>query len=425
MTDKTIILPLLADDCAERICRDDMLQEGTALLQVDDSQQERPAASAEGQSTWRMRGASAEQLHEWAPVFLNAMMDHDTGGHLAQNIMTRYLHGIHLNSMYSGMGGAEMAMNTILAAIETKFDLGNKSGGSAFYSACDIAPVCRTVLLRQHAEDSPHLHVRHVFGDIMERIPSGTLADLKKLYAEYKEVYEAATGGGAGRCNRARRPKRQRGGRSGKAAEIDLAEQLGKQMMHDMIEVLQKVKPNASDFAASADGCPRFENRGWCYKCRRLCRLYGPKESVRAQWPAVFRLVVAGTTCTTWSSMGLRRQWCAWSAVVFVVWCFVTLGDLPDAIMHECTQHFSTEFLELIFGEKYVISSFVFGPREMGFPCTRTRRYTLMLRRSRCMAQLCFELDFQRVFFRDCICTGHCFGLHPLRKSWRLWRTWQ
>eukprot|EP00974_Lingulodinium_polyedra_P048260 4632645-Lingulodinium_polyedra.AAC.1 len=47
--------------------------------------------------------------------------------------------------------------------------------------------------------------------------------------------------------------------------------------------------------------------KGYCYKCRRGCNLYGPDGIP----PNMLNLVIAGTTCTSWSRVGARRRWAA------------------------------------------------------------------------------------------------------------------
>lgn len=113
--------------------------------------------------------------------------------------------------------------------------------------------------------------------------------------------------------------------------------------------------------------------------------------------------------------MGLRRGWAALSAVAFVVWCFDTLAQRPHAIIHECTEDFNTRYLELIFGAFYIISSFVFSPKDLGYPANRNRRYTIMLLRTCCAPTVSYDISgFAELFFHRCICSGHIFWQAPV-----------
>ena len=149
---------------------------------------------------------------------------------------------------------------------------------------------------------------------------------------------------------------------------------------------------------------------GYCYKHRGPCRFYGPDDLD----PVVFRVVVAGTTCTSWSRMGKNKKWAASSAVAFIVWAYTTLWQVPDAIVHECTPDFDVAMMTLIFGSLYVIQSLVFSPCDRGLPTSRPRRYTLLLLRARCNPTLSYDLlGFGGLFFRHCIMTGHVFWEAP------------
>ena len=138
-----------------------------------------------------------------------------------------------------------------------------------------------------------------------------------------------------------------------------------------------------------------FEEFGWCYRCRSRCPFYGPPDIS----PSMFRLVVAGSTCTSWSRMGKRKHWAAFSAVAFSVWAYTTLRMMPDAIIHECTEDFDVSILRAIFGALYFIATLVFSPCDLGIPSSRPRRYTLLLLRTRCQFALPYDLpseDFSR-----------------------------
>ena len=112
--------------------------------------------------------------------------------------------------------------------------------------------------------------------------------------------------------------------------------------------------------------------------------------------------------------MGRKLKWVAFSALAFLVWSFDTFHAQPHAIVHECTSDFDPKYLAMVFGAVYTMSSFVFSPKDVGYPASRPRRYTLLLHRKLCVASVPYTLaDFGNLSFRNCISTGHQFWECP------------
>ena len=120
---------------------------------------------------------------------------------------------------------------------------------------------------------------RHVFGDILERLPSGMYDELLTVQAEIAEEY-------------------QRGGRECKS----WVESLGKKQMKMYETIFERW------------GDKVFENSMcYCYACERDCATFSDAT-------AAYRVNVSGTPCIHWSSMGTKAGWGGASALCFMAW---------------------------------------------------------------------------------------------------------
>ena len=145
-----------------------------------------------------------------------------------------------------------------------------------------------------------------------------------------------------------------------------------------------------------------------------LCQPNTPTSLVSGQDPELLDgrplLVVAGTPCTSWSRMGNRKAWTAPATIGVLFWCFETLVLQPDIILHECTTDFQVGTLEKIFQDKYSLQTLVVSPHYCGWPCTRARRFTLLVNTEKRRSLLSFtEHRFGSVFYRQLKCTGDVF----------------
>lgn len=122
------------------------------------------------------------------------------------------------------------------------------------------------------------------------------------------------------------------------------------------------------------------------------------------------RIAIAGTMCTPWSAIGKRDRWASFTCFSFIIWCFQVLGLGPEYIIHECTPQFDISVLQVVFGERYHIQSFVFGPTDVGVPEKRKRRWTLMSLKRAVNFSVGFDAGgFGNIFFQHCATTGHVF----------------
>ena len=151
--------------------------------------------------------------------------------------------------------------------------------------------------------------------------------------------------------------------------------------------------------------------------CHDISCVWGQRACFLQVPTSVLRLVVAGSTCTAWSRMGKKREWSAFSAIVFMVWAVSTLSARPDFILHECTEDFDVATLELVFSALYLITSFVFSPRDLGIPASRPRRYSILVLRARFEPTVQYALEgFGNMFFRRLQCNGHAYWTAPVAR---------
>ena len=152
----------------------------------------------------------------------------------------------------------------------------------------------------------------------------------------------------------------------------------------------------------------------YCYRCKQFCRVHGPDGLD----PNYCRVKAAGTTCTSWSQMNHSqgKQLVSKTALPFFVWALQTLASMPDLIIHECVASFDISILTVIFGAMYTICSTVFGPDDLGIPSSRTRRWTIMMRKDKLRETIPFAPDgFGRLFFRKCTLPGGVYWCAPVR----------
>eukprot|EP00959_Pyramimonas_sp_CCMP1952_P019346 408996-Pyramimonas_sp.AAC.1 len=105
------------------------------------------------------------------------------------------------------------------------------------------------------------------------------------------------------------------------------------------------------------------------------------------------RLHVAGTPCIDWSAMGQLLGFNGPTAVIFECWVHERLFEEEDVIIHECTRNFPVSCLSERLGEKYVILSLLITPQEFGWPCSRPRRWTIMVKKSAYKVNVPYTLD--------------------------------
>lgn len=221
----------------------------------------------------------------------------------------------------------------------------------------------------------------HVFGDILrQRIDRSTRLSLKRIHDWAKNYFERGRGRGM------------------PMQEASAA--VGAEMLKRMRDLMKRVTFDLGHVA-------------WCYKCKKYCPVHA-NHQVEMEGEDCITVAIAGTTCTSWSSMGKKGQWVATSAMPFMVWAYETLMAQPTIVIHECTPRFDYTMLTAIFGFVYVVQSFCFSPTDLGWPASRPRRWTVMYHRQRRapMAPLS-RPNFGAFFFRASTTDGHIFWAAP------------
>ena len=307
-------------------------------------------------------------MFDFASQFMGRISEHRDGRRMMDRMLASFAGGVLVMTDYSGMGGCEMGFRMIQSAIES---LGRQSR-VRFYRSSDILKHARLVLMTDDPGGSPE----HVFGNILGRLPTCVALELEKLMEQMQAQFNRRIADGED--------------------AVVVAKQLGSEFMGAAHSIMQQVR-----FSADA--------RQWCYKHRRFCNLY-PQDI--GAWP--LSLACAGTTCTSWSSMGQKKHWMTKSAVVFLAWAYEMLAFRPAIIVHECTPEFDFQQLIIIFGSFYLIRSCIFSPTDLGLPMSRPRRYTIMMLRCTFQPLLSFDVDgFGSLFFRSLRLTGHVLWQAP------------
>ena len=96
--------------------------------------------------------------------------------------------GVSVTTSYSGMGSAEVACHILAAeALKAGAVLSSNMAGLQSYAACDIDAVCQTVLKNTLGAHRP----RHVFGSLLDMVPSRDVARLQTLLQHYRATIDA------------------------------------------------------------------------------------------------------------------------------------------------------------------------------------------------------------------------------------------
>ena len=131
----------------------------------------------------------------------------------------------------------------------------------------------------------------HIFGDILkQRFKRQTYRSLQDMNEQAKHDFKMLMGTGV--------------------ASKEASKRVGSAMMDKMIDLLSTVH---FDIAQTA----------YCYKCRSQCPVH-PMPFIESADATT--IAIAGSTCTSWSSVGRKGRWVASSAMVFVDMGFRDIG---------------------------------------------------------------------------------------------------
>ena len=88
--------------------------------------------------------------------------------------------------------------------------------------------------------------------------------------------------------------------------------------------------------------------------------------------------MVAGSTCSGWSTRGKRRRHADPSMKPFLIFLFLVRYLRPDLLIHECTLQFDVNLLIMFLNHLYLITSLVVSPELFGIPIKRNRKYSII-----------------------------------------------
>ena len=290
----------------------------------------------------------------WAHRYGQHFKVHDPAFFAA--LLNTLLCGIRLCTDYSGMGCAEMALANIIAG------MGGDFPNVFCHRASDILPHARALLLSHTGVAAP----RHVFGDLFDRIPTAAFKEMqtaqRKISKKVRQAWQTHT--------------------EFKARAICRA--LGLELCAECERIMSQPCHAISR-----------TRKAWCYKHNRCCCVSGSSSDSAG----IITILVAGVTCTDYSSMGSGLHNTGATVLAFYAFAYQILADLPEIVILECTVLFDTTVLR-IFSDEYVIQVIDFSPRELGVPSSRPRKYMLLTRTSKIRLHLPFDrFHFGKLFF--------------------------
>ena len=286
---------------------------------------------------------------------------------LATGLLESLKRGVRLSTDYSGMGCPEMSMENIISAAANHFGHHESLNFNVVcHRAADIEDHARKVLLSRSGPTTP----MHVFGDICERIPAAALTDMNALQRQAEKRLQAI---------------RRRGCEEGVREDPKIIKALGAKLRKDCEEVMKCVEIDQDRVAK-------------CYKHPgKACRVAPPRPRPGDRnW---IDMVIAGVTCTDYSSMGDHKGNVGRSIIVFHAFAAQTLADEPTFVLLECTKRFDTSNLKL-FTPKYTIRHLQMCPCDLGIPTRRVRKFMLMAHIHKARAQMPFDIELiGKLFF--------------------------
>ena len=301
-------------------------------------------------------------------------------------------HGLVVTSSYSGTGTYEAVVHSIMAL--AALSLGFESP-VVFYAASDISPVARSAIAA-HPETSRPIHI---FGDILDRIPSGVLVDLREIEARYLAMWadtkaELGSGSISAKTAAAWRDKH------------------GVEFLQELIPIFNTIE---------------FRSQVHCYAHDRDCPVSPrvPRDEGGRGYDGHMWTEGAGSTCCPWSTMprGVANAWLDEATLPCLTWIFGLRYYQPDMFQHECVDMFPAKqiFQSILQGtvqdvpkcvyarpiplewqerlpvdddikdglssqgadsademkQEWWVFTVVFGPDDIGAPTIRKRRYSI------------------------------------------------
>ena len=331
--------------------------------------------------------------------------------------------GIILTTSFSGTGGVEAVAHAVMNEVANA--LGVKPPRVVCYSASDNAPEARRMLLGHDGPGKP----RHVFGNLLDRLPANVRADLIALQEKKLQLWKDT--------------KLEQKEENLTDTEVrNVQTRLACELVAGVQEILRKTT---------------FERKAYCYAHRKHCFISPMSDP---ELDLMLWMEVAGSACTAFSQAGLRAGWLHESALIYLSWLFSIRFFSPDILLHECVKFFppaalaevlndpavqvkcdfsltagpegddddesdmdgemispvdevddqrgtSNTFVQELAGPKWNTQSYVFGPTDLGIPAARARRYSICVRSG--SAVFMPGAEFGEAFFAPLISTGKIY----------------
>ena len=304
--------------------------------------------------------------------------------------------GICLNGNYSGIDCPSLALKMMLSAW-CSFRLASFAGKVIrTYSASDVLPLCRRVLLSAREGDVAN----HIFGDVVDRLPAHARTQLE-AWRPRIGADEVTTMLGLQEIEDLLRNPRTWPA-PGRIISFCYRHNAFCPLMCDIPPAVQDVSSDEAD--ADEEGEAQVE------AAVPLADVVpgGPSSSSSAlptQRSSFRRLVweVAGTTCKGWCPLSRTGRSQVHlgklhpSSVPFLVWIYWCLQQLPDIILHENGYQFDENEISRRVGHMYLVVSTVLCSSRVGLPIRRPRRFTLCFLRRTVVWHGCLE-HFKELF---------------------------
>ena len=272
---------------------------------------------------------------------------------LFENLVRSLADGVRLATDFSGMGGAEQALAHVASAVQRQ-DSQQRVFNISCTRATDKAQHCQQILVKGLGVLSP----KCVFGDILERMPDGLRLKLLSDMETSRKAFQRLVDRSADKSMKAKKK---------------IAKEKGSKFFAKAIHQVQEHISNHLD-----DACT-----GYCHKHHDHCHVFNNDNEFNEGLLVLgaITILVAGINCYDWSTRGSQEGWLGDSCLSFLEILREVMARKPDMVIFECVPLFDEEGLAPLH-TMYDIRSLVYSPVLFGLPCSRPRKYMLMVSRS-------------------------------------------
>eukprot|EP00971_Amphidinium_carterae_P325928 6456492-Amphidinium_carterae.1 len=204
-----------------------------------------------------------------------------------------------------------------------------------FHRAADTEPLCRAILCKHPCTSRPE----HIMGDVTGRFHADVIATVRESLERNQRLAVVKAEG-----------------LSSVAQKKTIQCHYGRLFVREAWAALRSAKPLKT--------C-------WCETHKRDCLCHPELEAAGERQQRY--IVIAGSPCIAWSSMGLQGGWLHESAIVFLAWLADTWHASPDVLIHENCPGFDHSVFSMLVGADYEVMSSELSPSHIGLPVSRTR----------------------------------------------------